>query len=249
MNEEQFYDKVAKKFGDYNSGVTPEKIFETGDPEAIFKEKLIELGSKDKAVLDVGCADGRFTLSMTPYFGKITAIDLSEGMLDAAKQKQADAGITNVEFLSQNADHTTFPDQSFDVVYSRRGPNPYREASRILKTEGSYLEIEIGEQDTQAIQELFGRGQGFDKWGVRKLPNLVQGLEENGFVVKFSEEYLYNEYYKSYADLDLFLQGVPIFEDYDSKKDKEKLEEYVKKYQTEKGIPLRRHRIVVIATK
>lgn len=249
MKDEQFYNKVARKFGDYSSKASFERVFETGDPEAIFKEKLIELGSRDKTALDVGCADGRFTLSMTPHFKQITAIDISDGMLEAAKHKQTEAGITNVEFIIQDANHTTLSDQSFDVVYSRRGPNPYTEAARILKPEGTYMEIEVGEQDTQSIQELFGRGQGFGNWDKRKLPILVQDLEENGFTIKFAEEYLYNEYYKSYADLDLFLQGVPIFKDFDSEKDKEKLEEYVKKYQTERGIPLRRHRIVIVAQK
>jgi len=67
--------------------------------------------------------------------------------------------------------------------------------------------------------------------------------------VFFAQNYLYNEYYASYEDIDLFLQGVPIFEDFDSEKDQRLLEEYVAKFKIEKGIKLSRHRVVIIAKK
>ena len=54
----------------------------------------------------------------------------------------------------------------------------------------------------------------------------------------------YQEYYVSMKDLDLFLQGVPIFEDFDSVKDKARLEKYASDFMREKGILLQRHRFV-----
>ena len=56
-------------------------------------------------------------------------------------------------------------------------------------------------------------------------------------------------FYASYADLDIFLQTVPIFEDFDSEKDRSSLETYVAHFQTEKGIHMRRHRYIVVASK
>ncbi len=47
----------------------------------------------------------------------------------------------------------------------------------------------------------------------------------------------------------LFLQGVPIFEDFDSQRDRNLLEAYVATSQTHKGIRLPRHRIVIVAVK
>jgi len=64
-----------------------------------------------------------------------------------------------------------------------------------------------------------------------------------------NKDYLYNEYYLSYKDLDLFLPGVPIFEDFDSEKDKKYLKEYVAKFKTEKGIKFPRHRVIMVARK
>ena len=47
----------------------------------------------------------------------------------------------------------------------------------------------------------------------------------------------------------VFLQSVPIFEDFDSEKDKNSLEVYVVRFQTDKGIHLPRHRFVLGAGK
>ncbi len=63
-----FYDKVAKKFGAYHTTAKYRKVFSNGIPEKDFKDKLMALSSQGKIALDVGCADGRFTLSVAPYF-------------------------------------------------------------------------------------------------------------------------------------------------------------------------------------
>lgn len=77
----------------------------------------------------------------------------------------------------------------------------------------------------------------------------VKELKCLNFNVLFAKDYHYFEYYPSYEALDLFLQGVPIFEDYDSEKDNVKLKEYIAQNTTQKGIALARHRIVLVAQK
>jgi len=242
-----FYNKVAKKFGNYHTSAKYITEYPSGEPDNIFKEKLLELSGKDKSVLDVGCADGRFTLSIAPYFQKVTAIDLSTGMLNAARKLQQEKTVKNVSFEEQNASKTTYANSAFDLVYSRRGPTPFSEFHRLLKPGGYVVEIEIGEKDCQPIKEIFGRGQGYNEWNTSRLEIDKRELEGAGFEVVFVQDYFYDEYYTSYEDLDLFLQGVPIFEDFDSEKDRKFLEEYVAKFKTEKGIRFPRHRVVTIA--
>ncbi len=244
-----FYNKVAKKFGNYHTGAKYITEYPNGEPEKVFKEKLLELSGKNKIVLDVGCADGRFTLSIAPHFQKITAIDLSTGMLNAAKKLHKEKGVENVSFEEQNASKTTYADGTFDLVYSRRGPTPFTEFQRLLKSGGNFIGIDIGDKDCQEIKEIFGRGQGFGEWNTSRLEKDKQELENTGFEVVFAQDYFYNEHYASKEDLDLFLQGVPIFEDFDSEKDKKFLEEYVAKFKTEKGIKFPRHRVVIVARK
>lgn len=77
----------------------------------------------------------------------------------------------------------------------------------------------------------------------------LKELQKIGFRIIFAENFHYFEYYSSYEELDLFLQGVPIFEDFDSEKDKAALQKYVKKFSTDKGIILLRHRLVMVVQK
>ncbi len=246
-----FYDKVAKKFGGYGYGTSPryKSEYPTGNPEIIFKEKLLELSSKNKIALDIGCADGKFTLSIAPSFQKVYGIDTSKVNLDVAKNHDQDERSKNVEYSLQDASHTSFEDSFFEIAYCRRGPSYYEEYHRVLKTKGHYLEIGIGEMDTVELKKIFGRGQGYGKWDKSTLDENLKELQDLGFKIVFAENYHYFEYYPSYEELDLFLQGVPIFEDFDSKKDKVALQKYVKKFSTDKGIQLSRHRLVMVMQK
>lgn len=252
---QNFYDKVAKKFGGYGygygNGTKPRyrSEYPAGDPEKIFKEKLLELSSKDKTSLDIGCADGKFTLSVAPYFKKVYGIDTSRINLDIAESHSNDERSRNVEYSFQNAEHTSFKDSFFDLAYCRRGPTFYKEYFRILKTGGYYLEIGIGEMDTIELKKIFGRGQGFGKWDKSRLDENLKELQGLGFKVIFADNFHYFEYYPSLEAFDLFLQGVPIFEDFDSEKDKVSLQKYVKKFLTDKGIMLSRHRLVMVVQK
>ncbi len=247
-----FYDKVAKKFGGYAFGKSHvEHISEypNGDPEKIFKKKLLGLANENKIALDAGCGDGKFSFQIAKYFLTIIGIDTSKELLKIARQKQNLLQVKNIIFKLQDASKTLFSDKYFDLIFSRRGPTPFSEFQRLLKSGGYFIGINIGEKDCQEIKEIFGRGQGFTGWNSSRLEKDKQKLKKTGFEVVFAQDYFYNEYYASYEDLDLFLQGVPIFEDFDSDKDKRFLEVYTAKFMTEKGIKLPRHRVVTIAKK
>lgn len=246
---QDFYDKVAKKFGNYHTNSKYIKEFMNGSPEEIFKRKLLKVSSKNKVALDVGCADGRFTLSMSPNFKRIIAIDTSDGMLRAAERNKKASNLKNVDFVKQDVHKMTFPANSFDVIYDRRGPTDFPLFYKVLKPGGFLLNISIGEKDTAELKKIFGRGQNFGEWNKSKLSEEKEQVEKAGFKMIYSEDFHYNEYYLSFKDLDVFLQGVPIFEDYDFKKDKKYLEEYVGKFKNAKGIDLPRHRYVIVAVK
>ena len=249
--KEDFYDKVAKKFGGYgySSGPVYKSEYPAGDPEKIFKQKLLGLSAKSKVVLDIGCADGKFTLSVAAYFKRVYGIDTSKINLEVAKSHSKDTRNKNVEYSYQDASYTSFEDAFFDIAYSRRGPSYYKEYHRLLKTGGHYLEIGIGELDALELKKIFGRGQGYGKWDKSRLDKNLEDLQNRGFAIIFAENSHYFEYYRLPEDLDLFLQGVPIFEDFDSEKDKILLQKYIKKFSSNKGIQLSRHRLVMVAQK
>jgi len=247
--DEQFYNKVATKFGGYKSDVIRTEKFFNGDPEKIFSEQLLNCAGNDKIVLDIGCADGRFTLKMSSNFRQIVAIDVSEQMLNGAKQLQAEQKISNVLFQITDAEKTPFYDEYFDVVYSRRGPTPYQEIHRVLKKNGYFVEISIGEKDAKELKEVFGRGQNFGDWDKSVFISKKAKLETLGCKLVFVKEFFYSEYYSDIDNFSLWLESVPIFKDFDKTKDRRFLSEYVGKMKTQEGIKLKRHRVVIVAHK
>lgn len=244
-----FYDKVAKKFGAPGPQVQHSTEYPAGDPEKLFEQKVLELGRKDTIALDAGCGSGGFTLRMAPHFRRIIGIDSSVERLKQAQAEQQAQGTGNAQFELREAEQSGFAPATFEVVYSRRGPTPYSEFHRILKAGGHVLHIGIGEKDAWELKRIFERGQGFWEWKTSALEQAEEQLRHAGFHVVYGQEFLYDEYYASYHDLDLFLQGVPIFEDFDSEQDRARLEAYAAAFQIDKGIHLLRHRFVVVAVK
>ena len=67
-------------------------------------------------VLDAGCGLGRFSQALAnarPLH--LTAVDISEAMLEATRERLADSPGEH-EFLQQSIDDLPFPEQSFDLV-------------------------------------------------------------------------------------------------------------------------------------
>ena len=249
ISDQRFYDKVAKKFGGYKSEAIYESNFPSGNPEEVFLEQLIKYSGKDKTALDTGCADGRFTLKVAEKFHTIFSVDISSEMLTRAKQSQEKQKIWNVIFQNADAKKLPFQNRYFDLVYSRRGPSPYTEISRVIKPGGYYLEICIGEKDGRELKEFFGRGQGFGEWGIFAAKTKTDSLVAEGFDVVFVHDYFYSEIYPDRENLNLFLQNVPIFKDFDQEKDKENLRSYSRRFTVPNGIELKRHRIVIVSEK
>ena len=135
------------------------------------------------------------------------------------------------------------------MIYSRRGPSPCSEINRAIKHGGYYLEVCIGGKDAKELKEIFGRGQGFGEWNISTSKTKADNLATNGFEVVFVHDYFYSEIYPDVENLDLFLQSVPIFKDYDRRKDKNYLIPYAVRMKVAGGIELNRHRVVIVAKK
>ncbi|MEW2545126.1 class I SAM-dependent methyltransferase [Streptomyces sp. NPDC047002] len=249
MTQQQgFYSKVAEKFGGYSSGAQRTTSFPQGDPEERFDALVRELASPTGRLLDVGCADGRNLLAVAGAFGRVDALDLSPEMLASAERHRAASGLDHVTFALGDASATGFPDGAFDVVTSRRGPLFPEEFGRVLRPGGSVVHLGIAERDVQELKEVFGRGQLYGRWsGTPVLREERERLERAGFTVDHAGEFTYDEYFHTPADLDRFLQMVPIFEDYDSAADRGAFERYAARATTSEGIHLARHWFVLRA--
>lgn len=74
------------------------------------------------SVLDVGGGYGEPSLTAARVVGAeghVVCTDISEEMLATARDRAAEAGVTNVEFLARDAEELDYDDETFDAVISR----------------------------------------------------------------------------------------------------------------------------------
>jgi ubiquinone/menaquinone biosynthesis C-methylase UbiE len=109
MNEEsKFWDKLADKY-------SKQPIAD----EAAYQHKLDvtrALLRPDMEMLEFGCGTGSTAIAHAPYVKHITAIDISERMLEIARGKAAAAGIDNISFERATIDDYAAADGSFEMV-------------------------------------------------------------------------------------------------------------------------------------
>ncbi len=77
-----------------------------------------------ESVLEIGCGTGALTLPLAEAVGehgRVVAVDISEPMLGAARQKIDEARLRNVTLLSGDAQVFAFEPAAFDVATSRMG--------------------------------------------------------------------------------------------------------------------------------
>ncbi len=84
---------------------------------------------KPGSVLDVGCGCGSFTSTLSPYCGKITAIDLSTELIDRCQRENPK---TNINYVCMDARDIDFPDAGFDLVCERDSLHHILEWERVL---------------------------------------------------------------------------------------------------------------------
>jgi SAM-dependent methyltransferase len=103
-------------------------------------ERLVELAgvkSGDR-VLDIACGYGEPSLTAAGVVGpegSVVATDISPGMLAFGRERAANRGLENVEFIESGANSLELPAQSFDAAVSRWGiifePDGEGTASRV----------------------------------------------------------------------------------------------------------------------
>ena len=103
---------------------------------------------KNLKVLDVGTGAGVFAVLFSKLGHNVTAIDMSQKMLDEASKNISDLNCT-AEFIRMNAQELNFDAETFDVVISRNltwtlpdAMQAYKEWYRVLKRGGILMNFD-----------------------------------------------------------------------------------------------------------
>ena len=99
-------------------------------------------------VLDIGTGPGFYSIILASRGYDVTAVDLSEGMIEQAKHN-AGSLAEKIRFFKMDAQELSFPDNEFDVIVTRNLtwnlPDPvkaYGEWRRVLRDGGVMLNID-----------------------------------------------------------------------------------------------------------
>ena len=112
-----------------------------GNVVAMFQDTIGDAGAG--RILDVACGPGAVTAGLAQNAEEIVAFDATPAMLEKARKRCADAGLTNVRFEHGNAEALSFEDGGFDAVVTRLALHHFvdptvvlREMNRVLKPGG-----------------------------------------------------------------------------------------------------------------
>jgi SAM-dependent methyltransferase len=92
---------------------------------AVYHERLLSVAAIRSAdrVLDIGCGTGQTSrdAGRAAPQGSAVGVDLSSRMLECARRRTAEAGLTNVTYEQADAQVHPFPRHGYDVAISRTG--------------------------------------------------------------------------------------------------------------------------------
>ncbi len=202
-----FYEEYLKK-------LSPEIEFKSLGCGTPLSFEVLKKGEK---VLDVGSGEGVEALIaalMVGENGEVAGLDMTDEMIEKARENANKCGFTNVKFIKGDAETIPFPDGYFDIVMSNCVINlvedkekVFKEIFRVLKCGGRVLISDIVSErelpdEIKSDPDLWSSCIG----GAIPVATYLDLLEKTGFLVvrimdqseiKFKDEKLFSITYKA----------------------------------------------------
>lgn len=101
----KFYSKAAWGYDAFNFIMCSSSFY-----------RYIASDLEGERALEVACGTGILSLLMSPNFTEVVGVDVATGMVEVARKKAKNKGITNIDFKLAQAENLPFDDNYFDVV-------------------------------------------------------------------------------------------------------------------------------------
>ncbi len=104
----RFWNRIARRYA--RKPVPDQGVYETK------LEKTRQLLKPTDRVLEVGCGTGTTALHLAPHVASVLATDISAGMLEIARGRAAQQGVSNATFEPAGLTEVKIPKTPYDVV-------------------------------------------------------------------------------------------------------------------------------------
>ncbi|MDR6240708.1 methyltransferase domain-containing protein [Aureibacter tunicatorum] len=100
-------------------------------------DNILSLVDYDRAdessLLDLACGPGILTAPLAKKFSKVSALDITEEMLQEAKTYCESMQLTNIDYLKANAEQIPLENESVDTIINRLSMHLFGDKVRVLK--------------------------------------------------------------------------------------------------------------------
>lgn len=173
----KFWDKQAVSYSFFDDSYFPSRLK---------FDLLKKYAQKTHRCLDVGIANGIFSLPLSPFVSSIDGIDISENMLTICQNEVRRCGLNNINLHQQSAEKLEFEENTFDIVFSfatlalvQNIGQSLSEISRVLKPGGCAILDVIGKKNLSRVHwEKYYRSIGHFGLSYFELPEIVQILKD-----------------------------------------------------------------------
>ena len=157
---EQMFDGIASRYDSMNSWLS--LGMDMGWRKTALR-KLKDLPTNN--LLDIATGTGDFAILANDILkpGKITGIDISDGMMDIGRVKVKKAGLENlISFEHQDCADMSFADETFDAAIASFGvrnfediDTSFKEVVRVLNPSGVFMFLELTTPKYQPIKFFY----------------------------------------------------------------------------------------------
>lgn len=105
----KLWDQTAKKYSTFDASYYPARLK---------LELLKKYSTRSSICLDIGIANGIFSIPLSGFVQSIDGIDISDEMLDVCKNEFLKYSITNINLYKRSAEDLQFENARFDLIFS-----------------------------------------------------------------------------------------------------------------------------------